>query len=553
LVNIIQGYFLMNTTLNMRSSRENAARVIQTKGDLVQKSGPYLLGIDIGGTGAKAGLFTLNGELVRSGYREYRMINSLPGQAEHDAEAWWLATIEAIQRATAGVNKTEIKAIGVGCTNGLIAVDDQARPLRSAIMLWDQRTLPEIDLINKFLDRDQVFQITGNPMAPGAYSLPSILWLMHQDPEIFKSAHKLMMPGGFIVAQLTSEFTVDYSRACTTLLFDIQRLEWHTPFLDALNIPLSKLPHPLPSQAIAGKITTKAAELTGLSPGTPVVAGCMDTIGASIGSGIIDPGACFIIMGTAARVSTVLVEPSFDQRFMNCSHVLPSHWLTIGAINGVGSSLRWIRDCFGHTERTLAEFTGQDVYDLLTSEAANAPAGSKGLIFLPYISGERTPIWNPYARGVFFGITLGHTRNDFIRSVLEGAAFAIRHVIEIMEMERGLTFPELRIGGSASTNDLWNQIIADVTGKTVVRMKDVNTEVLGAAILAGVGVGLFPDYVTPINRIIAVDQEFRPEHSSHQAYNHLFQIYKELYLDVKHHFEKLAKLDIADVWVTRGG
>jgi len=514
--------------------------------------GPYLLGIDIGGSGSKAGLYTLGGDLIQAGYGEYRMISTLPGQAEHDAEAWWQATLKSIHEAIRGRPSKEILAIGIGCTNGLIAVDREGQPLRPAIMLWDQRTLPEVERIRQTLDAHKVFEITGNPVAPGAFSLPTILWLKHHEPETFAAAHKLMVPGGYLLARLTGEFTVDYSRACTTLLFDIRRLKWHDPFLEALEIPPAKLPRPLPSQAIAGEVTREAAELTGLTAGTPVVAGCMDTVGASIGSGVMQPGGCFVIMGTAARVSSPLVEPCFDSRFMNCTHVLPGRWLAIGAINGVGSSLRWIRDTFGHMEQTVADSTGQDVYHLLTAQAAQAPPGSKGLIFLPYISGERTPIWNPFARGVFFGVTLGHNRNDFLRSVLEGAAFAIRQVVEILQEERQLNISEIRIGGAAAANSLWNQIITDVLGKSVVSLTQAHTEVLGAAVLAGVGIGAYPDYATALEQVVVVDREFQPDPDAHAAYNHLFPIYKELYLDVEHYFERLARLDLPQVWVTRG-
>ena len=323
------------------------------------KHDPLLLGIDIGGAGSKAGLFTLGGESIGSGYGEYRMVSTLPGQAEHDAEAWWQATITAVREAIRGVASEDILAVGVGCTNGLIAVDEQGRPLRSAIMLWDQRALPEVERICQTLDAEQVFAIAGNPVAPGAYSLPTILWLKHHEPETFAAAYKLMVPGGYLVARLTGEFTVDHSRACTTLLFDIRRLQWHMPFLEALEIPPEKLPRPHPSQAVVGEINAEAAKLTGLKAGTPVLAGCMDTVGASIGSGVMQPGDCFVIMGTAARVSTPLGEPRFDRRFMNCTHVEPGRWLAIGAINGVGSSLRWIRDTFGQMEQATADSTGR--------------------------------------------------------------------------------------------------------------------------------------------------------------------------------------------------
>lgn len=262
--------------------------------------GPYLLGIDIGGTGSKVGLFALDGTVVGIGYGEYRMISNVPGQAEHDAEAWWQATVQAIRKAISGISSQEILSVGIGCTNGLIAVDSQGLPLRSAIMLWDQRALPEVDHIRRVLDPKQVFAICGNPVAPGAYSLPTILWLKHQDPEIFAAAHKLMVPGGYIVNRLTGEFTIDYSRASTTLLFDIQKRQWHEPFLEALDIPSDKLPALMASEAIAGQVTAEVAGLTGLKAGTPVLAGCMDTLGASIGSGVMEPGECFVIMGTAA-------------------------------------------------------------------------------------------------------------------------------------------------------------------------------------------------------------------------------------------------------------
>ena len=510
---------------------------------------PYLLGIDIGGTGAKAGVFALDGKLMGAGYGEYRMISTVPGQAEHDAEAWWQASVQAIRQAISKVAPEDILSIGISCTNGLIAVDSQGHPLRSAIMLWDQRALPEVERIRRTLDADQVFAVTGNPVAPGAYSLPTILWLKHHDPERFSAAHKLMVPGGYLVARLTGEFTVDYSRACTTLLFDIREMKWHPPFLEALGIPSRKLPRALPSQSVAGEVTVQAAELTGLKPGTPVIAGCMDTIGASIGSGLMSPGECFIIMGTAARVSSPLGAPRFDHRFMNCTHVLNDRWLSIGAINGVGSSLRWVRDTFGQVEQTMAKFAQQDVYDLLTAQAKLSPPGSKGLVFMPYISGERTPIWNPYARGVYFGVTLGHNRSDFLRSTLEGAAFAIRHVIEILEVDGGLDIQEIRIGGKAATSAVWNQIIADTLGKTVVSLTEANTEVLGAAVLAGISIGAYPDYPTALKQVVVLNREFHPDPRCQAAYNQLYPIYKELYPRVEPYFEQLAQLDLPQVWV----
>ncbi len=510
---------------------------------------PYLLGIDIGGTGAKAGVFTATGDLVGSGYGEYAMISTVPGQAEHDAEAWWQATVQAIKDAISGIDAEQIAGIGVGCTNGLIAVDRQGVPLRPAIMLWDQRALPEVDRIKEQLGAETVFEITGNPVAPGAFSLPTILWLKHQEPEIFAAAHKLMVPGGYLVARMTGVFCMDYSRASTTLLFDIKRKKWHEPFLETLSISPDKLPTPLPCDEVAGHITRTVAALTGLKEGTPVVAGCMDTIGASLGTGILEEGECFVIMGTAARVAGPMKSATFDRRFMNCTHVRDGYYQYIGAINGVGSALRWIRDTFCELEQKRAEVSGEEVYDLITGQAEHSPPGSKGLLFLPYLAGERTPIWNPYARGVFFGVTLGHNRGDFFRSVLEGAAFAIRQVVELLGTDGGLSIKQLHIGGAAASSRVWNQIIADILGKRIISLTQSHTEVLGAALLAGVGVKRYADFTSAISQTVATGTIYEPDLEAHRTYNRLFPMYGALYEDTKHHFEALVKMDLPQGWI----
>lgn len=506
---------------------------------------PALLGLDIGGTGAKAGLFAAqSGELLGAGYVEYRMTSVVPGYAEQDAETWWQAAVLAIRQAIGDTDPSTIRGAGVSCTNGLVAVDAAGRPLRPAIMLWDQRAVPEVEHISRTIGPDSLFEITGNPLAPGAYSLPTIVWLKRHEPDTLRAAHKLLVPGGYLVGRLTNEFTIDHSRACTTLLFDIRRLGWHRPFLEALEIPSEKLPRACSGMEPAGAVTGEAAKLTGLKPGTPVVAGCMDTVAASVGCGVIDAGECFVIMGTAARVCTTLLEPRFDRRFMNCSHSAPGRWLAIGALNGVGSSWRWIRDTFGQPELAAAARSGQDAYDLLTAEAATAPPGSKGLLFLPYISGERTPIWNPKARSVFLGITLGHDRRDILRSVLEGAAFAIRQVVEILETEQRLEIRDLRIGGSAARSAIWNQIIADVLGKPVVSMMETQSEVLGAALVAGVGLGVYANLGEAIAAHVKPARRFVPDDRAHATYDQLFPLYRDLYDDVKPYFARLAGIEL---------
>ncbi len=513
---------------------------------------PLILGIDIGGTGTKAGVFDLGGRLLGSGYSEYQMISTLPGQAEHDAELWWQATIKAVRDAIAVTGPDRIKAIGIGCTNGLIAVDEKGSPIRPAIMLWDQRALPEVERIKAKIGAENVFSITGNPLAPGAFSLPTLLWLKHHEPHSYDKAYKLMVPGGYLVARLTGEFTIDHSRASTTLLFDIRKRRWHTPFLSALDIDPGKLPRPVACDEVVGTVTEEAAGLTGLKAGTPVVGGCMDTIGASLGTGVLDEGQCFVIMGTAARVAGPVKTDRFDQRLMNCTHISDNCYQYIGAINGVGSALRWIRDTFGQLEQQEADRNGGNVYDLITAQTAGSPPGSKGLLFLPYLAGERTPIWDPYARGVFFGVTLGHSRGDIFNSVLEGAAFAINHVIELLEKDMELEINDLHIGGAAASSPVWNQIIANVVNKRVVSLTQSHTEVLGAALLAGVGLGLYSSYKEAVTSTVVTGDTFEPEAEAHHAYSKLFPMYKQLYQDTKHHFHRLVELDLPQGWIGKG-
>lgn len=509
----------------------------------------YLLGIDIGGTGCKAGVFTLDGHCAGEGYAEYQMISTVPGQAEHDAEGWWQAAVKAIREAISGIEPQQVQAVGVSCTNGLIPVDERGVPLRPAIMLWDQRALDEVNRVRDRLGAETIQDVTGNPAAPGAYSLPTMLWLRHSEPHIFAAAHKFMVPGGYLVARLTGEFTIDYSRACTTLLFDIRQRQWHQPFIEALEIHPDKLPRPEPSHAVIGSVTDEAAKLTGLCAGTPVIAGCMDSLSAALGSHSIEPGDYFIIMGTAARVCVPLARPHFDYRFMNCTAVQPDRWLAIGAINGVGSALRWVRDTIAFDEQRRARSEGRDVYDVITEQATLSPPGAKGLIFLPYLSGERTPIWNPYARGVLWGLTLSHTRADLFRALLEGPALAIRHTIELLVRESETPIRTLRIGGTAARSATWNQIIADVVGQPLIAVGRSHIEVLGAAVLAGYGIGLYSTLEEGTARVAEQGVRYDPDPAAHEVYDRVFQLYLKLYPPLIPFFKEVVDLDLPQGWI----
>lgn len=486
-----------------------------------------LLGIDIGGTGCKAALYQ-GIACVREGYQDYMMTSQEYGQAEQDGEEWWQATLQAVRQATDGIDTERIAAVGVGCTNGLICVDRGGYPIRPAIMLWDQRAYPQADYLKERIGSEEIFHITGNPAAPGTYSLPTLLWLKENEPEHFRETYKFMVPGGYLVARLTGNFTIDLSRSCTTLLFDIRQNRWHDPFIEMLEIPKDKLPEPGRSSSIAGEITRQAANQTGLVAGTPVVTGCMDTLGAAIGTGSVRKGDTFIIMGTAARVCVVIDTPDFDPAFMNCVTHRPNRWLAFGAINGVGVSLRWVRDVIAREEQASSRSSQQDVYDLITAQAAGAPPGANGLMYLPYLSGERTPIWDSRARGAFVGLSLGHRREEIYRAVLEGTAYAMRQALELLTQKYQMPVSQIKIGGAAARSTVWNQVIADVIGLPLLAVDDTHIEVLGAALLAGMGIGMVPEDLHGVFSGRKM-QTYQPDKTNHNLYSQLYEVYQSLY------------------------
>ncbi|MCL5110404.1 MAG: FGGY family carbohydrate kinase [Chloroflexi bacterium] len=503
---------------------------------------PTLLGLDIGATGCKATLYNLDGQPLRTGYAEYQMHSPRPGWVEEDAEDWWRGVVASLRAVTAERElAASIVGLGVGCTNALVAVDAAGEPLRPAIMQLDQRTVPQADWLRQAAGAEALFQTTGNRVAPGSYSAPLILWLKQHEPEVFRAAHKFLVPSGFVVHRLTGQYTMDYSRGSTTALFDVRERAWSSRLCELAGIPRAKLPDLYESWQVVGGVTPQAAAATGLAAGTPVVAGCMDTVGAAVGSGAVLPNEPFAIMGTVARVSVALAEPHFDDRFLNCCHAVPGQWLAIAVMNGAGVSLRWFRDVFGQPEVAAGRELGRDPYDLFTEQAAESPAGAKGLVYLPYLAAERSPIWDPYARGVFFGLSVAHHRGDIIRAMLEGVALSVRHNLQIMEESLCGPRERLRIGGGCARSALWTQIIADATAHSIVTLRASETETLGAAVLAGVGTGAYADFAEARQRTLHQEREFVPNPEYGPLYDDLFAVYLQLYQDLRPRFAEAAK------------
>lgn len=510
-----------------------------------QEEDLYLLGIDVGTTGCKTELMNIKGISIAKAYREYPLIFSKPGWVEEDPEdGWWKSTVETIQEvlARSRINSREVAGISISCTNALVAVDRNGVPLRNAIMQLDKRTVPQAEWINKAMG-DEVIEINGNQASASGTSAPIILWIKENEPEIFESTYKFLWPGGFVVQRLTGEFTMEWSRASWTNLFETGGKQiWSEKLCKKMGIPIEKLPPLYPSWEIVGKITKKASEVTGFAVGTSVVGGMADTPAAAVGSKAVLPGRSFYVLGTVGRPSVVLDKPTFDSRFINCCHAVPGYWFSLGATDSSGLSIKWFRDLFGQQEVSVGRQINKSPFELLDYQAMQSPPGANGIIYLPYLTGERSPIWDPYARGVFFGLSVSHQRGDIIRSILEGVAYSFLENLKIYENELGVQINEVLFSGGGANSKVWPQIYADMCNKPVHVVKVKESEAIGNAILAGFGVGIYGDMTEAADQIVKVEKIIEPREEYHKRYTRFFQLYKDIYNHLKGDFASLSKI-----------
>lgn len=511
---------------------------------MVQTNEKILLGIDIGTTGAKCTFYNLDGFPVASEYQEYGMIHPKSGWVEEDPDNWWQAVVDNIKVCIEN-NKIEpatVAGIGVSCTNSFFPVDENCNVLHNAIMQIDQRAADEVEWIREHLGEERIYQITGNRIARGTFSLPTLRWFLNNRPDIMEKTYKFLVPSGFIVARLTGRFSINQSRMGFTLLGNIRTGEWDSALAKDAGIPFDKLPKPYKAYEVVGGITARAAMLTGLKEGTPVVAGAMDTVAAAVGAGAVEDGDTFLAIGTCGRLCHTTPNDVFDNSLMNCRNALDGQWLNIEATNGAGISLRWFRDVFGEAISQKAKEKDISVYEILDQLAEESTPGSGGVIYLPYISGERCPIWDPDARGVFFGINLGTTYGDIARAIMEGVAFSIRQGMEIVINCQNKP-KNLSLGGGIARSQIWSQIFANILGYPIIKLEINETETLGDAILAAYGVGLVDDLGTMAKSAAQNCTVLQPDPDAHILYNEYFKLYKNLYIHLKDDFQQLNSIN----------
>ena len=493
----------------------------------------YFLGIDISTTSSKALLIDEAGRVVAVASAPHTLQTPRPLWSEQDPHEWWQAVCASIRTVLkqAGALADSVAAIGLtGQMHGLVLLDEAGQVLRPAILWNDQRTQAQCDEIHSVFGREKFIQITGNVALTG-FTAPKILWVKENEPEIFTKAAHVLLPKDFVRYKLTGDYTMDKADGSGTVLFDLRKRDWSDEVLSALGIPRSWMPPVYEGPQITGHVTSAAAKASGLKVGTPIVAGGGDQSAQAIGVGAVNPGVIGLTVGTSgvvfATTPSVLIEP--EGRLHAFCHAVPGMWHFMGVMLSAAGSLQWYRD-------NLAPGLS---FDDLLKEAEQVTAGSEGLFFLPYLSGERTPHPDPSARGAFIGMTLRHGRGHMTRAVLEGVAFGLKDNFMLIQNAGLGSIDQIRASGGGIKSRLWRQILASVLGYELVTVSVVEGAAYGAALLAGVGAGYWADVALACKEVIRLTEFTKPSEMQVAIYRDAYPLYRELYPSLKPIFTRI--------------
>lgn len=506
----------------------------------------YIVTVDVGTSSTKTVLWDAAGRAIAESAAPYTLQRPTPLSAEIDANIWWDAVCRTIRQvvAQAAVDPREITGIGVdGVGWTLVPVDENAHPLFPAMIWLDRRADLETDWLNALPEADRLVRLAANPIDP-AYITPKLLWLKNHHPAIFDRTHQFLTASGFIVARMTGTFVCDYTQAYGYHFFDMTREAWEAAAAARIGVPLDKMPRLCAATDIVGTLTAQAAAQMGLVAGIPVIAGCLDAAAGALGAGVTRLGQTNEQGGQAGGMAISLDHMVVEPRLIFSHHVVPGQYLLQAGTVG-GGTLGWFRDVLGHEERVESAQSGRDPFELFSEQVRESPPGAQQLIFLPYMAGERTPLWNSHARGVFFGLSYNTTRGDMLRAIMEGCAFAVYDNLCIAE-EHGVAVSEYLGSGGATRSPVWCQIKADIYGRpfTVARRQGGGEggHSLGLFALAAYGTGLCDDIGTCVEQLLPERQVFEPDGARHAMYQELFQVYRRVSRKLLDEFDHLAAL-----------
>ncbi len=490
----------------------------------------YLLGIDIGTSACKAAVFDPDGNVKASGTGDYPVFYPHPGWAEQNPEDWYRGVCMALKKIwdSGAVRPEEIAGIGIdGQGWSAIALDREGKCLANTPIWMDTRAQEICDRLNSRIGEERIFNLAGNPLQP-SYTTPKVLWYREMLPEVFEKTEKILHANGYIGYRLTGSITEDICDAYGWHCFNMRTGKWDTGMAREMGIPVKFLPEILNCDQVIGRVTSWAAKETGLPEGIPVVAGGLDAACGTLGAGVIHQGETQEQGGQAGGMSICLQDYKADPRLILSFHVVPGTWLLQGGTTGGGGVMRWFEKEFAGEERLSQDKTGKSSLVQLNELAEKVNPGCDGLVFLPYMNGERSPIWNPYAKGVFYGLDFSKTKGHMVRACMEGVAFALKHNLDVAEAA-GAKADVLRSMGGSANSLLWTQIKSDVTGKPIEVPSSDTATTLGAVILAGVGTGIYQSYEEAVRKTVRVTRHHHPNPANREAYEKAYQTYLELY------------------------
>ena len=507
----------------------------------------YLIGIDLGTSSTKTVLFDETGEVIASAGKEYPLYTPNNGWAEQKPEDWRDAALETITAVIkeSGVDKEEIKGLGIsGQMHGLVMLDENGDVIRPSIIWCDQRTEKECEEITEKVGKERLIEITANPALTG-FTASKILWVRNHEPENYAKCKHILLPKDYVRYILTGEFATEVSDASGMQLLDVPKRQWSDEVLEKLDIDKNLLAKVYESPEVTGTILPEIAEKTGLSTSTVVVGGAGDNAAAAVGTGVVEDGKAFTTIGTSGVVFAHSSKISIDSkgRVHTFCCAVPGAWHVMGVTQAAGYSLAWYLDNMGTEFRREAAEKNCSVWSLLNEAVNSSPIGANRLLYLPYLNGERTPHLDANCRGVFFGLSSMHTKNDLARAVYEGICYSLTDCKDILS-EMGVNVNDMMACGGGATNAVQRQMMADMYGCDVNTVTATEGPALGVAILAGVGAGLYSSVEEACSKMIHKDpeKECKPNPDNTKEYDKFHQIYKKLYTSLKESYQEIAAL-----------